>query len=61
VFHAKDDNDSAIADSDAALRIDPKHAPSLNNRGMVKLKKGDTAGGNADIAGAKAIDPKIAN
>ena len=29
--------------------------------GMAKLKSGDTAGSNADIAAAKAINPDIAN
>ena len=29
-------------------------------RGLAKLKSGDRAGGNADIAAAAALDPKIA-
>jgi len=32
----------------------------LYARGVAKLKKGHTAGGNADIAAAKAIKPDIA-
>jgi hypothetical protein len=28
-------------------------------RGLAKLKKGDTSGGNADIAAAKAIETNI--
>jgi hypothetical protein len=42
-----------------ALRFAPKLASSLYGRGLAKLKKGDTTGGNADIAAAKAIEAKI--
>jgi tetratricopeptide (TPR) repeat protein len=52
---------SAIADYNAALRINPKHASALFGRGKAKLKNGDTAGGNADLAAAKAINPEIAD
>jgi tetratricopeptide (TPR) repeat protein len=54
--------DKAIADYDAALAMtnDPSHADWLYGRGMTKLKKGDTAGGKADIASAKAIKADIA-
>ena len=38
----------------------PKDANSLYGRGMAKLKSGDRAGGDADIAAAKAINPDIA-
>ena len=53
--------DKAIADYDAALRGDPESASSLYVRGLAKRHKGDTAGGDADIAAAKVIDPKVAN
>jgi tetratricopeptide (TPR) repeat protein len=52
--------DDAIRDYDAALALDPKLAASLYGRGFARLKKGDTAKGNADIAAAKAITPDIA-
>jgi len=54
--------DKAIADYDAALAMakDPSQADWLYGRGVTKLKKGDTAGGNADIASAKAIKADIA-
>jgi hypothetical protein len=52
--------DRAIADFDASLRLDPKMAGSLYVRGVIKLKKGDTAGGNTDIAAAKAIQKDVA-
>ena len=51
---------SAIADADSALDLDPKKVGSLYVRGLAKQKSGDAAGGAADIAAAKAIDPKIA-
>ena len=43
--------DAAIADYNAALRLNPKLASSLYGRGLAKLKNGDTNGGNADMAG----------
>jgi tetratricopeptide (TPR) repeat protein len=52
-------NDRAIADYDAVVRFNPKSAYGLYGRGMVKLKKGDDAGGNADIIVAKAIRANI--
>ena len=52
--------DSAIADYNAALKIDPKLAPALYGRGFAEIKKGNSAGGNADIAAAKSTDPNIA-
>ena len=53
--------DSAIADYDEALRVDPKNAYTLYGRGLAKQMNGDPAGGAADIAAAKAIDADIAD
>jgi len=50
----------AITDCDESLREYPKSAHALYVRGLAKHKTGDTPGGDADIAAAKAIDPKIA-
>lgn len=50
----------AIADFNSALRSDPRLASSLYGRGFAKLKRGDLAGGNADIGTAKAVDQNIA-
>jgi tetratricopeptide (TPR) repeat protein len=50
----------AIADYDAAIKREPKKALSLYGRGKAKLRNGDTAGGNADLAAAKSIQPDIA-
>ena len=51
--------DEAIVDYDAALRLDPKKLASLYGRGMAKRRKQDIAGGNADIAAARALKPEI--
>jgi tetratricopeptide (TPR) repeat protein len=52
--------EDAIADYDAALKIDPRKAASLYGRGIIKLRKGDAAGGEADIAAAKTAQKDIA-
>lgn len=53
--------DSAIADYSSALRFEPKLARALYRRGLAKVKKGDAAGGNADLAAAKATNATIAD
>jgi tetratricopeptide (TPR) repeat protein len=50
----------AIDDYSAAIAQDAKDADSLYGRGIAKMKSGDTAGGDADIAAAKTIKPDIA-
>ena len=52
--------DQAIADYNAVLMVNPKKGMSLYGRGLAKQKKGDKAGGDADIAAAKAIRVGIA-
>jgi Flp pilus assembly protein TadD len=59
-YGAKEDYDRAIADHDQAIKIDPKNALAYNNRGIMKLKKGDQEGGNADLARARELQPGIA-
>ena len=49
----------AIADYDAALRINPKHASALYGRGIAKRRSGNASGGDGDIAAAKLIQPDI--
>ncbi len=49
----------AIADYDAALKIRPKLASSLYGRGLAKIGRGDRAGGQEDVAAARAIDPDV--
>ena len=55
------DLDKALADYEAALKLNPKLAGSLYGRGVVKQKKGDAAGAEADMAAAKAIRANIAD
>jgi tetratricopeptide (TPR) repeat protein len=50
----------ALADFETGLKVDPKSASSLFGRGLVKRLKGDRAGGDADIASAQAMSPKVA-
>ena len=51
--------DAAIADYDAALRIDPEFAAALYGRGRAKIRSGETASGEADVAAAKAVRSDI--
>jgi hypothetical protein len=51
--------DKALADFDAALRLDAKLADSLYGRGIAKMKLGDRSGADADIAAAKTMDANI--
>jgi tetratricopeptide (TPR) repeat protein len=59
VWSDKGDNDRAMADFNAALRINPKYAKALYLRGMTRLEMGDITGGAADVASARKIDPKV--
>ena len=52
-------NANAVADFDAALRLNPKLASSLYGRGLARQRTG-AAGGDRDIAAARAIDANIA-
>ena len=51
----KGDYDRAIADYNEAIRLDPKNAAALCQRGMLKRKIDDSSG-NADIAEAKELN-----
>jgi tetratricopeptide (TPR) repeat protein len=51
--------DRAIADYDAALKLDSRLAGALYGRGIAKVRKGDTAGGNIDLASARAMRPEL--
>ncbi len=59
-YEAKQDHQRAIADYGAAIAQNAKDAYSLYGRGVAKSKSGDAAGGDADIAAAKAIKADIA-
>jgi tetratricopeptide (TPR) repeat protein len=53
--------DAAIRDYDAALKAAPNLAEALYGRGVAKRKKGDAAGGDADVAAAKAQRKDVAD
>ena len=53
--------DGALADYDKALSLEPKLAGSLWGRGVVRQKKGDSAGAEADFAAARAIKADMAD
>jgi tetratricopeptide (TPR) repeat protein/predicted aspartyl protease len=54
------ENDRAIEDCDAALKLDPKNAAALYLRGIARTKKGNGTEGEKDIALSKEKDPKLA-
>lgn len=49
----------ALDNYNQALTINPKQAASMLMRGHTKQKLGDAAGGDADIAAAKALNPDV--
>lgn len=53
--------DDAIGDYDAALKQNPKLASSLFGRALAELGKGEKAQGQADIAEAERLNPKVAD
>lgn len=48
----------AIFHFDKAVALDPKHAYSYNNRGIAKIKLGDTEAGFKDMEMSYSIDPE---
>lgn len=56
-FERKEMYDSAIADYDAALRLDPALADTLNARGELWRRKGDRPKAIADFSAALRLNP----
>jgi hypothetical protein len=56
-FNIKGELDRAIADYDAALKVDPAFAEALNNRGMAWRSKGDRRRALADFDAALKLKP----
>ena len=50
-----------MGDASGALSINLKLAPSRYVRGLARLREGNEKDGDADIAAAKKLDPKIAD
>jgi tetratricopeptide (TPR) repeat protein len=59
-YQTKGDHDRAIADYDAAIRLDPKNALPYFNRGFAYQTKGDNDRAIADYDAAIRLDPKYA-
>jgi tetratricopeptide (TPR) repeat protein len=53
------DYEKSIADYDASLRIIPGNAWAWYGRGIAKLRRQRSAEGQADIAQATALSPKV--
>ncbi len=51
--------DKAIADYDTVLRVQPRNPWALYGRGLAKLGKGQATAGEADIAQARAANPRV--
>jgi tetratricopeptide (TPR) repeat protein/predicted aspartyl protease len=51
--------DKAIADYNAALKVNPRIAWSLYGRGVAEMRKGMTTQGEADMAAATALAPRL--
>ena len=54
---AKRDHDRAIADYDAAIKLDPKSADAFHNRGIAWASKGEPDRAIADYDAAIRLDP----
>jgi len=52
-----DDLYAALADCNAAVRIEPRSADALDSRGLVHLKRGDFQAALADYEAALSIEP----
>ena len=61
IYLRKGEFDPAIGDFSVVLQRQPKNAGALYGRGTARLASGDNAGGDADIAAAKALEPAIAD
>jgi tetratricopeptide (TPR) repeat protein len=61
VYHAKGENDRAIADYTMAIEINPKHANAFYNRGIVYRAKGENDRAIADYTMAIEINPNYAD
>jgi tetratricopeptide (TPR) repeat protein/predicted aspartyl protease len=59
VYLRRGEYEKAIADFDAALHLNPRRVSALYGRGIAKLRAGKS-GGQADIAAATQMEPKIA-
>jgi tetratricopeptide (TPR) repeat protein/predicted aspartyl protease len=54
------DYDKSIGDYDAALQINPQMPMALYGRGLAKIKRNKIAEGEADLANAEKLAPRVA-
>lgn len=59
IHYRQGDMAAALADYDAALERDPNKAPSIFMRGIVLRRMGKRSEGDAELAGARLIDPNV--
>jgi tetratricopeptide (TPR) repeat protein len=58
--HANRSNfELAIKDYDQAIKLKPDHALAFYHRGLAKFGLDDIDGGDADVAKARELDPKV--
>jgi len=60
IRQARGDLRGALADFDAALAMDPRHATTYANRGTARKAAGDLAGARADLDQAVELMPRAA-
>lgn len=53
------EHDKVLADFNTVLKYDRNDPRTLQGRGLARYRKGDTKGGRADMAAAKALEPNI--
>ena len=58
-YYDKGDFAHAISDYDHALNLKPDYQSALFNRGLAKKRSGNSAGGDADLAAAKAMKAHV--
>jgi tetratricopeptide (TPR) repeat protein len=54
------DYEKSIADYDDSLKLSPENPWSLYGRGIAKIRRQKTADGEADLAAATKLWPKVA-
>jgi tetratricopeptide (TPR) repeat protein len=57
---AKGELERALEGYELALKVNARDAGALFGRGLIRMKNGDAAGGKADLAAARRIQPFVA-
>ncbi len=56
---AKGDLARAIADYSRTIELKPNEAAAYYNRGLAKQRRGDIPDGDADVAAARKLNPRV--